>query len=428
MTINVAETVRKLMGWCPNASIAERKTRVEYDLASTNAGLPVKKWIFDLLILGHVCALMFSFLFILPMSVYNAFDLYNSSYLALNYGNFLADITLSVASMLFSVTTVVLIYSALVFKRSYSKLCYFNVILLSGLFIAIIVELSLFDNHRLEEGIYWAFVFALLPLIPSLMNIRFNKRYGEQKIVTEGLGLVELIKRAMGWCPQQDFESMQSQIGCTTHAHLSNVDQIWVRSKQAERMDVPLHGTGKWGIKPVAFALYIFLMAIFLFDIMNRTFVSYLAVVLTTVVFITILFLYDRKKMTFDSEMIRIQAPFLKSSNFQMKDVTSVRTVDNIVYKQMKWAYVVYIAGIVFFGVKAAWDLYYLMAHPMGWEGSTNIGISMLLFFISIFLFYRSYRRSRYPQVIKIDVGNKNITLSPRNEFEYGVLKEKLGQ
>ena len=196
-----AENIRKMMGWCPNASITERKTRVEYDLASINAGLPVKRWKFDLLILGHVCALLFASLFILPMSVYHAFDLYNSSYLALNYGNFLADITLSVASMLFSVTTVVLIYNTLIFKKSHSKLCHFNVILLSGLFIAIILELSLVDNHRLEESLYWAFVFALLPSIPSLMNIRFNKKYGEQKIVTEGLGLVELIKRAMGWCP-----------------------------------------------------------------------------------------------------------------------------------------------------------------------------------------------------------------------------------
>ena len=201
MLMGVVDSVKRMMGWCPNASIAERKTKVEYDLASTNAGLPVKKWIFDLLILGHVCALLFASLFILPMSVYDAFHLYNSSHLALNYGNFSADITLAVASMLFSVTTVVLIYSTLVFKKSYSKLCYFNVILLSGLFIAIIVELSLFDNHRLEESLYWAFVFALLPLIPSLMNIRFNKRYGEQKILTEGLGLVEFIKRAMGWCP-----------------------------------------------------------------------------------------------------------------------------------------------------------------------------------------------------------------------------------
>ena len=108
--------------------------------------------------------------------------------------------------------------------------------------------------------------------------------------------------------------------------------------------------------------------------------------------------------------------------------MTSVKTVDNIVYKQMRWAYIGYIAAIVFFGVKATWDLYSLVAHPMVWKESTNIGMSMLILFIFIFLFYRSYRRSRYPKVIKIYVGNKNITLSPRNEFEYNMLKEKLEQ
>ena len=231
----------------------------------------------------------------------------------------------------------------------------------------------------------------------------------------------------MGWCPEQDFESMQFQT-CAAYAPISSVNPIGVSSKPAERMDVPLHGTGDLTMIPVIFVLSIFFVAISLFDHLNRTFVSYLAVVLTIVALITILFLLDHKKMTFDSEMIRIQTPFFKSSNFRMKDVTSVKTVDNIVYKQMRWAYIGYTAAIVFFGVKATWDLYSLMAHPMVWKESTNIGMSMLIPFIIIFMFYRSYRRSRYPKVIKIDVGDKNITLSPRNEFEYDMLKEKLGQ
>ena len=260
MTINVAETVRKVMGWCPNASITERKTKVEYDLASTNSGLPVKKWRFDLLILGHVCALLFASLFILPMSVYRAFDLYNSSYLALNYGAFLADITLSIASMLFSVATVVLIYDIIITKKLSSKLCYFNVILLSGLFIAIILELSLIDNHRLEESLYWAFVFALLPLIPSLMNIRFNKRYGEQKIVTEGLGLVELIKRAMGWCPirnQNNYQTSYINSGSSSTYNGTSAPT----SLQLHLNNTYAVGLGKEAIIGLFFAVTIFVLS-----------------------------------------------------------------------------------------------------------------------------------------------------------------------
>jgi len=237
----------------------------------------------------------------------------------------------------------------------------------------------------------------------------------------------ESVKRMMGWCPQQDPESLQFQT-CAAHAPSSNVNPIGVSSKPAGQMNVPLHGTGGLGRILVIFALYIFFMAISLFDHLNRTFVSYLAVVLTAVALITILFLLDHKKMMSDPEIIRIQTPFFKSSNFQMKDVISVKTVDNIVYKQMRWAYIGYIAAIVFFGVKATWDLYSLVVHPMVWKESTNIGMNILILFIFIFLFYRSYRRSRYPKVIKIDVGDKNITLSPRNKFEYDVLKEKLGQ
>ncbi|NJD53288.1 MAG: hypothetical protein FIB07_10515 [Candidatus Methanoperedens sp.] len=211
MMINLMENVKKMMGWCPNASITEQKIGyVEYKIESINAGLPVKKWKLDLLIIGHVFTLLFASLFILPMSVYQAFDLHNISYLALNYGSFLADITLSVASMLFSVTTIVLIYNILIFRKLYSKLCYFNVILLSGLFAVIILELSLLnDNYKMEWSIYWAFIFALLPSIPSFLSIRFNKKYG-QKLVTEGSGLVELIKHSIGWCPNASVASRKT--------------------------------------------------------------------------------------------------------------------------------------------------------------------------------------------------------------------------
>ena len=202
MTINLMENVKKMMRWCPDKSIAERKTKfVEYNIKSINAGLPVKKWKLDLLIIGHICALLFASLFILPMSVYQAFDLYNSSYLALNHGQFSADITSSVASALFSIATVMLIYNITVFKKLYSKLCYFNIILLSGLFVALILQLSFYGDYRLEWSIYWAFIFALFPSIPSILSIWFNKRYGEQNLVPEGPSLVELIKAYYGLVP-----------------------------------------------------------------------------------------------------------------------------------------------------------------------------------------------------------------------------------
>ncbi len=207
MTITFVENIRKMMGWCPNERITERKMRlVEYEIESINDGLPVKKWKLDLLLIGHICALLFAFLYILPMSVYHAFDLYNSSYLALNRGQFSSDITLSVASTLFSIATVMLIYNITVFKKLYSKLCYFNIILLSGLFVAIIYQLSFYGDYRLEWSIYWAFVWALFPSVPSILSIRFNKRYG-QKLVTEGSGLVELIKHSIGWCPNASVAS-----------------------------------------------------------------------------------------------------------------------------------------------------------------------------------------------------------------------------
>lgn len=210
MTINIDYILRKTIGWCPNASMTEPKTgHVEYEIESINGSLPVKKWKLDLLIIGHICALLFASLFILPMSVYHAFDLYYSPYLALNHGQFSADITSSVASALFSIATVMLIYNIAVYKKLYSKFCYFNIILLSGLFVAIILLLSFYGDYRLEWSIDWAFALALVPSIPSFLSIRFNKRYG-QKLVTEGSGMVELIMHSIGWCPNVSVASRKT--------------------------------------------------------------------------------------------------------------------------------------------------------------------------------------------------------------------------
>ena len=57
---------------------------------------------------------------------------------------------------------------------------------------------------------------------------------------------VEYIRKLMGWCPQQDLESMQFQ-KCSVHTSSSSVNPIRVSSKPAGRMDVPLYGTGGLG-------------------------------------------------------------------------------------------------------------------------------------------------------------------------------------
>ncbi len=219
MTINITEVIRKMVGWCPDANITERKTRhVEYDIVSMDAGIPVQKWKFDLLIFGHICALLFASLFILPMSVRNAFDLYNNSYLMLNYGSFLADVTLSITSAVFSVTTIMLINNIITFKRLYLKLCYFNIILLSGLFAAIILELSFFNGFsNMEFYILGSIVLALIPSIPSFFCIKLDKMYGGHKIVKNGIGLAEIIKRSIGWHLEAEISNKNEELYIVSH-------------------------------------------------------------------------------------------------------------------------------------------------------------------------------------------------------------------
>lgn len=214
------------LGWCPDASMAEQKTRfIDYRIASVNVGAPVKKWRFELLILGHIFTLLFVSLFILPNGLGQAYDLYSGPYLGLNHGTFFADITLAIASILFSAATIRVIYNVIIFKKLHSKLCFFNLVLLSGLFAAIILEASLLGDHNLEWSIYWASIFAMPMSIPSFLGIRLDKGNGNQRIVEEGIGLVEIIKRSMGWCPNTETLNKREEI-CMVPYEGKYIDKI----------------------------------------------------------------------------------------------------------------------------------------------------------------------------------------------------------
>jgi len=74
----------------------------------------------------------------------------------------------------------------------------------------------------------------------------------------------EYIRKLMGWCPQQDLESMQFQT-CPAYAPSSSVNPIGVSSKPFWGMDVLLHGTEGLGRILVIFALYIYSLWQFLY-------------------------------------------------------------------------------------------------------------------------------------------------------------------
>ena len=240
--------------------------------------------------------------------------------------------------------------------------------------------------------------------------------------------LVENIRKVMGWCPQQDFESMQSQTECAVHALSSNVNPVRINSEPVERMDVLLQGAEIWRMIAFMLVMYSFFVVISFVDHLYRTPVSYLAVVLVGAVIVTSLFLLEHTKMTIDSEVILIQTPFFKSISIQKSHIKEIKTIDNMVYSQRKWSNIVLLMVLLLFAVMAIWELYSQLVNSMRWEDTTNIGIRMTTVFLFIFMFYRHYRKSLYPKVIRMDVGNKNITLFPRNDFEYDILKEKLGQ
>ncbi|MCM1985966.1 hypothetical protein [Methanococcoides seepicolus] len=188
-------------------------------------------------------------------------------------------------------------------------------------------------------------------------------------------------------------------------------------------MSVPLQMID-WRILAILIGLSLLFLIFSLPDHLNRTPTTYLLEVLIATALIAAFFLFEYNKITIDLEMLLIKVPLFKSLKIPLGDVESATIVDNTMYKLKKLYYILVVVVFVFLFIKITKD--YARLSSMGFADGPNIAIIAITYFLFTFIFYRWYRRSRYPESIKIHAENKDITLFPRNSAEFHLLKDKL--
>ncbi|NPE28944.1 DUF1673 family protein [Methanococcoides sp. SA1] len=233
----------------------------------------------------------------------------------------------------------------------------------------------------------------------------------------------ESIKRIMGWCPMESPGITQVQKQCSSHGQCTNAHPIQSNSAPVRNMSVPLQMID-WRILTILIGLSLLFLIFSLPDHLNRTLTTYLLEVLITTVLITTFFLFDHSKITVDSEMLLIKPPLLKALKIPLGEVESATIVDNTMCKLKKLYYILAVVTLVFLFIKITKD--YAMLSSMGFADVPNIATIVITYFFFTFIFYRWYRRSRYPKSIIIHAENKDITLFPRNSAEFHLLKDKL--
>ncbi len=136
--------------------------------------------------------------------------------------------------------------------------------------------------------------------------------------------------------------------------------------------------------------------------------------------------LSDKNKVSIYPEKLVIKTSFFESINILKHDITDIKIIDNVLYKY-SWVNLVLIILILIIGFFQLLSLHDQVIRSSDVEEAVlHIANSMFLFFILISSFYRSNRRSWYPKTIRLDTATKNITIYPRNESEFNILKGEL--
>jgi len=239
------------------------------------------------------------------------------------------------------------------------------------------------------------------------------------------INVADTIKKLMGWCPQKSVDFLQAQTKGSGKINSINVNPTRSIGGSVKEIRVPLD-MFDWCKLAIILALGLSTFILIFVNYLNRTAASYFGIILLYFAFIEFFNLSDKNKVSIDTEKLVIKTSFFESINVLKHDITDIKTMDNLLYKYRRINLVLIILTLLvgFLQVLSLHDQIIRSADME--EAVLHIANSMFVFLILISIFYRSNRRSQYPKNIRLDTATKNITLYPRNEFEFNILKGEL--
>ncbi|NJD53286.1 MAG: DUF1673 family protein [Candidatus Methanoperedens sp.] len=227
----------------------------------------------------------------------------------------------------------------------------------------------------------------------------------------------EYVRKLMGWCPQKTDFSTVKDVFITDNPHSNKRSS---RYYPVENMDIPIQ-MFDWRTFSIVLILGISGFILIFVDLFNG-FPGYIPVYILFIVFFST---FDRFKISIDHEKIQISTPFLKPVNIPKHNINSIKIIDNSIYKY-RWLNIVLIIFIMLFVFLQVLILYRKIILSASLEEMIfSIAMPVFLIFLLISSLQRNIRISHYPKAIKIETIN-SITLYPRNEYEFNILKGEL--
>lgn len=206
---------------------------------------------------------------------------------------------------------------------------------------------------------------------------------------------LETVRKIMGWCPH---EKVVYDCGVLFSSENAFRTGTATGGENDSYVNMPVQ-MFDWRIIAVLFGF----ICLLLIGIQR----SDMYIILASLFLYASLFIFDRTKISVDGGMLRIRFPVLGEKRYPESNIEKIELIENYLYRHRMRSLI-------------ALTLVILISLSSISIMGTIFRISALLL---IYVFYSTIRISRYPQIIRISTGSRNIILYPRNEHDLLMLK-----
>ena len=216
--------------------------------------------------------------------------------------------------------------------------------------------------------------------------------------------VIEHIKKLMGWCPRKkivyrtegEFISDYAN-GSKAHANDNTIHH---------GMDVPLQ-MFEWRIWAVLCGLIVLILSV------SAWIGTYRYLFPSLFILISLLFIFFHTKLSVGRETLRISTPILGDIVIPKNSIKSIEIFENYANKHKLRSLVLFMLFFIL-----------LIFNTVTMKNPIMNKMNIIAIFLFIYVFYASIHISKYPRMIKMHAGGRDILLYPRNENDFLILKD----
>ncbi len=216
--------------------------------------------------------------------------------------------------------------------------------------------------------------------------------------------VMENIRKTMGWCPQKKADSCNDYVFIPGYSH-SNIPHA--SEKTIKKMDVPIQSIYEW--RSVA----VLLGFIALILIGSEKAGTYGYVLPSFFVYIALVFIFSRSKVSVGNGALKISAPLSKGILIPKNSISSMEIIENSAGRNK----LRHSALLILTSIQLVFLLFIL-------KGPIWTNMFIISIFLWVYFLYFSIRTYNNTKIVKINADGNDILLYPRNEYEFFILKE----